>query len=81
MANITLFVPDELKKRMAEHEHLRWSSVIRSIIEQRLADFEEAEELAKESNLTPEDVGRIAAEVGEAVGRHAEHLLKKRGIA
>ncbi|MDP2932729.1 MAG: hypothetical protein Q8N81_01190 [bacterium] len=66
---------------MAEHEHMRWSSAIRSIIEQRLDDFDRAEELAKKSNLTQDDVNRFAAEVNDAAGRHAEHLLKKRGIA
>ncbi len=80
MANITIFVPDDVKKRMSEYADVRWSKAIRSIIEQRLSDFEEAERLAQESKLTPSDAGRLAAEVDNAAGRHAEYLLKHRGV-
>ncbi len=75
MANITLYVPDELKKRMDEHKEMRWSMAIRSIIEQKLDDFEEVERLAQKSRLTEADVKRLADKVNEAAGKHAERLL------
>ena len=39
MANITLFVPDELKKRMNARTDVRWSRAIRNIIERELDDL------------------------------------------
>lgn len=81
MANITLFVPDELKKRMDGHKEIRWSRAVRDIIEQKLDDFEEAKQAAKKSTLSLEDVDRLAGEVNDSAGRHAEYLLKNRGIS
>ena len=75
MANVTLFVPDDLKHRMDEHEHVRWSRVIRTIIEQKLDDFDDADRLALKSKLTEKDVRHLAAKVDAAMGRHAEALL------
>ncbi len=77
MANITLFVPDELKERMNEHPEMRWSRAIRSIIERTLDDFEEAEKLARKSKLTKEGVERLSAEVNAEAGKHAEALLNE----
>lgn len=77
MANITLFVPDELKQRMEKHEHIRWSRVIRNLIESKLDDFEDAERLARKSKLTEKDVRELAAKVDVAMGKHAEALLRE----
>ncbi len=75
MTNITLFIPDELKKRMDEHSEMRWSRAIRSMIEQRLNDLEEFEQLVKKSKLTEIDAKRLANKINEAAGKHAEVLL------
>ncbi|GEM_PF-788445 len=75
MANVTLFVPDQLKKRMDAHVHIRWSRVMRSIIEQKLDDFEDVDRLAQNSQLTEKDVRELSAKVDEAMGKHAKRLL------
>ena len=49
MPNITLSIPEETKRRMEKHPHVKWSSAIRAIIERRLDDFEETERLAQKS--------------------------------
>ena len=77
MANLTLFIPDRLKRRMKKHQHVRWSRAIRSIIEQKLEDFEESERLAQKSTLTVRDVKRLAAKVDAAMGRHAKALFNE----
>lgn len=83
MANITLYVPDSFKKRLDEHPDANWSGDFRALLEKRLADLEEMDRLAQYSNLTEEDVVRLAAEVNAAGGRHALALLaahdQKRG--
>ena len=75
MANLTLFLPDELKERMHRHPNIRWSGTIRSIIERKLEDFEEAEALAAKSTLTEADVRRLAGKVDAALAKHVKALL------
>ena len=77
MANITLFVPDELKERMSEHPQMRWSRAVREIIEQTLDDFEEAEKLASKSKLTQEDIDAILPEINKDARKYAEELLNE----
>lgn len=77
MANITLFVPDDLKRKMDAHSEIRWSRAIRSIIEQKLEDLEEWESLTRKSRLTVDDVQKLAAEVDEKMGKRAEELLNE----
>ncbi|MEK6843523.1 MAG: hypothetical protein AABY04_03465 [Candidatus Micrarchaeota archaeon] len=75
MANVTLYIPDDLKKRMASQKGTNWSSAIRTIIERKLDAFEEAEELAKASTLTDEDVAKLTKKVNKAAAKHARELL------
>ncbi len=75
MPNITLSITEETKKKMAEHPHVKWSNVVRSIIEKKLADFEEAERLAKKSKLTMDDFRVIGKKIDSASRRHALRLL------
>jgi hypothetical protein len=77
MANLTLYIPDRVKRMMNRHPNVRWSRAIRSIIEQKLTDFEEAERLAKKSGLTAADAARIARKIDAALGRHAKALLNE----
>ena len=77
MANVTLYVPDGLKRRMDEHEEVSWSSVVRRIVERKLDDLEAADELAKKSRLSADDVLSLSAAVNSALGRHARRLLNE----
>ncbi len=75
MANVTLSIVDETKKRMDSHPSVRWSNVVRSIIDKKLDDFEEAERLAKKSNLKIEDFEKISGKIESASGKHSLRLL------
>jgi len=77
MANITLFVSDSLKKRMDEREDIRWSKAIRSIIEEKMDDYEQAEALAKKSRLTEKDAEEFAQLADAKAARRAEALLNE----
>lgn len=77
MANVTLFVPDDLKKRMESRRDVKWSNAVRTAIEQKLDGFEEADRLASKSRLSEEDVRRLSEEVDDSMGRHARKLLAK----
>lgn len=75
MANITLSISDEIKKKMDAHPHIKWSNAIRTIILQKLEDFETAEKLAKKGGLTEEDIEPIVKKVNKAMAKKAEELL------
>ncbi len=75
MANVTLFIPDDLKKRMAQHKEIRWSSAIRTLIEDRLDRLEEADELAQGSKLTEEDVAFLTKKVDVETRKHVKALM------
>lgn len=77
MPNITLSIPEETFARMKKHQHIKWSSAIRAIIEQRLDEFEEAERLAQKLNITEKDTIPILRKVDESMGKHARKLLNE----
>ncbi len=79
MANVTLYISDDLKKRMDRHSEIRWSSSVRTIIEEKLDDLERAERLAKGSRITQADVDRLTRKVERAAARHARKLLNEAG--
>jgi NACalpha-BTF3-like transcription factor len=75
MANVTLFVPDDLKKRMSHHKDVRWSSAIRTLIEDRLDMLEKSEELAQGSRLTDKDVAMLTQKVDADTRKHVKALM------
>jgi hypothetical protein len=75
MVNLTLSIPAKTKARMDKHKHIKWSSAIRTIIERKLNDFEEAERIAKKSNLKMSDFDEISKKIDIAMAKHAEELL------
>ena len=77
MPNITLSVADETKKKMDAHPEVRWSSAVRTLIERKLRDFEEAERIAAKSRLTNRDLAKLKAKVDRDFARHAEGLLNE----
>ncbi|MFH0715123.1 MAG: hypothetical protein V1847_05255 [Candidatus Diapherotrites archaeon] len=75
MPNLTLAIDKETKQKMKQHPSIRWSQVVRSIIEKKLEDFEEAERLAQKSKLTMADFEEISQKIDKASARHALRLL------
>ena len=77
MPNITLSITEEVKKKMDAHPEVRWSNAVRTIIEQKLRDFEETERLAQKSRLTQKDLDKIIAKVNKDMAVHAKRLLNE----
>lgn len=75
MPNITLVINEELKKQMEKHSSIKWSSVVRNIIEQKLKDFAEADDMARKSRFSIKDWSKISQKLSKASARHAEALL------
>ena len=74
MSNVTLAIPDELYEKMKRHEEIKWSSIIRRILKERLEDLEKADKLVSKSRLTERD----ALEISEKIKDSAWRKLRKR---
>ncbi|MEW6295524.1 MAG: hypothetical protein AB1467_04495 [Candidatus Diapherotrites archaeon] len=68
---------EETRRKMKEHPEVRWSNVIRAIIERKLQDFAVAEGLAKKSSLTEKDVEMLSGKTAKNFARHAKRLLNE----
>lgn len=66
MTNITLSVPDELLRRMRKFDEIKWSAIVRKIIEQKVRDLEMLEKITSKSRLTREDAEEINKEIKRA---------------
>lgn len=77
MPNLTLAISEELKREMDSHSSVKWSAAVRSIIEQKLEDFAEAEKLAKKSKFTWKDWKLISKKISKNLAKHAEALLSE----
>ncbi len=69
MANITLAVPDELKKEMDQFPDMNWSEVARASIRKRVVLLEKFRQFTKDSELTEEDAIRIGRKVNEGLSK------------
>lgn len=74
--NFTLSLPDELKKRMDEHDEIRWSNVVRNILEQKLDDFDKLERLLAKSQLNNEHLVELKKKVDDDARKYVRELMK-----
>ena len=56
MANMTLAIPDDLRREMKQHPDIRWSEVARKAILEKLENLRIIEEIVNKSKLTKKDV-------------------------
>ncbi len=66
MANITLSVPEDIKKMMESYSEVKWSEVARKAIVEKLITLRKLDELSKTSTITDKDILEM------------EHILKRR---
>ncbi|TFF95744.1 MAG: hypothetical protein EU547_07190 [Promethearchaeota archaeon] len=70
MVDITLSIPDDLKKEMEEFPEINWSVVIRSSIKQKLFDLKFLKSFTSESDITDEDAEKLGREVSDLLAKH-----------
>ncbi len=63
MANITLSVPEEIRKEMKHFSEVRWSEIARKAIIARLENLKLAESLAQKSRLTKKDIETFSKKI------------------
>ena len=69
MANITLAIPDSLHKKLKKHSEIRWSEVIRRILQKNLEQLEILDEIVKKSRFTEKDVEEISDKIDNSVAK------------
>lgn len=78
MVSLTLSVPEELRKKMSEHSEIKWSEVVRAILEQQIRDIEEANRITSKSKLTETDVDEIAELMEKGMTKRWREEISKR---
>ena len=69
MENITLTIPEELKKELRKHEEVNWSAVIRKALQEHLRRVRIAEVIASKSKLTKRDADEIAKKIDASMAK------------
>ena len=69
MPNLTLSVPEELKRKMEQFKIMNWSEVAREAFVQKIADLEFLREFTSKSELTKEDALRLGRKVNESLAK------------
>ena len=69
MANITLAIPDNLHKKLRKHNEIRWSEVIRKVLQKNLEQLEIMDEIAKKSRFTEKDVEEIGGKIKKGIAQ------------
>ena len=78
MANMTISVPDELKKLLDKYPELNWSEVARQAWRQKAEQLELLNRLTANSKATDKDVMEIAEKVKLGMAKWHEEQWKKR---
>ena len=65
MTNITLSIPEDLKKEMEEFPEINWSEVARTSIKQKIAHLKFLKGFRMDSEITPEDALDLGKEVSK----------------
>jgi len=76
MVNITLSIPDELKKEMEKFPEINWSEIARTAIKKRIEILRFFKEFAKDSTLTEEDAIRIGRKINKALAKRYAEIKK-----
>ena len=69
MANVTISVPEDLKKKMDETGIINWSEVARLAFKQQLQELELVQELTKDSKATEEGIERISKKIKHGIAK------------
>jgi len=74
MVNMTLAIPEELKKEMDEVKFVNWSEVARTAFKEKLIQFQLFQKIASKSKLTQKDANELSRKINRAA---SERLLKE----
>ena len=67
MVNITLSIPEELKKKMDSIQEINWSAVAREAFNEKIRDMEFIKKFKAKRRITEEDALKWGKEVSKAL--------------
>ena len=67
MVNVTLSIPEELKKKMDSIQEINWSAVAREAFNEKIRDMEFIKKFKAKSRITEEDALKWGKEVSKAL--------------
>ncbi len=74
MANMTITVPQELKKDLELFPEINWSEVARQAFKEKIEDLKFLMEFKKNSKLTEDDAIRMGKEVNRSLHKRYSEL-------
>lgn len=69
MANLTLSLPEDLKKNMGDFPEINWSVVARTAIARRVLLLKQLHEFTKDSELTEEDAIKLGRKINKSLAK------------
>jgi len=69
MPNMTLAIPEELKKKMDQFKEINWSEVARQAIREKTVMLEKMNRLLSKSQLNDSDIANHSTEIKKSVSR------------
>ena len=69
MSNITVAVPEELKREMEQLKIMNWSEVAREAFAKKVEQLKILESFTRESRFTKEDALKLGRKVNEALAK------------
>ena len=65
MTNLTLSIPEELKKEMEKFSEINWSEVARDSIKKKIAQLSFLKGFRMDSDITPEEALKLGKEINQ----------------
>jgi post-segregation antitoxin (ccd killing protein) len=69
MANLTLTIPEDLKKEIQKHKEVNWSAVTRKAMQEHLRKIHIANAIASKSKLTKKDIAELDKLVKKGIAK------------
>ena len=77
MANMTLAVPKELKKKMDSFPEMNWSEVARQAFRRKTSDLEILKNFTRDREFTEKDAKKLGKEINRKVALHFLNEAKR----
>lgn len=74
MVNITLSIPEDMKKEMEEFPEINWSSIARESIQKRIHLLRKFREFTRKSELTEKDAIELGRKINESMHKRYKQL-------
>jgi len=75
MANVTLSVPEDLKKKMEQFPEINWSEVARQAIKEKAVQLSVLKAIASKSKLSEKDALELGRKINKGLAKRYRELM------